>query len=386
MNNEAGKARILVVDDEPISLVMAAGILEDSYLVLEGATSGAEALLRIREERPDLVISDIVMPEFTGYDLCRALKEDEDTQDIPVIFLSGEVDLDEYLAGHDVGGEDFLAKPFEPAELRRIVALTLRNVQGRKQLAKDAKSAFSTAMVAMSSAAELGLVLQFIRNSYACRDYVQLADAIVATCGEYGLHGCVRLHGRMGNVARNHLGDSSPLENGVLERMGCLGRIVDFKHRTSISYPHATLMISNMPVEDVERYGRLRDHLMVLVESVDARVQSLDDSLEVAAKHLSLKELMRQAQTALADIGQRHRTNKNDTRVIMHTMLHTVEQSFAHLHLTTIQEDYLAGVMRDAVQKVMDMFEQGLAIDDHLSAITGMLEKAEAQPTGTCPG
>ena len=377
MESHGRKPRILVVDDEPITLALAAGILEGDYEVLAGAGTGKEGLLKAREEKPDLIITDIVMPEGTGYDLCRSIKEDEAIRDIPVVFMSGEVDLDEYLAGHDVEGEDFLPKPFEPAELRHLVSQTLSNMEARHQLARDARSAFSTAMVAMSSAAELGVVLQFIRNSYGCRDYATLADAVVAACADYGLSGCVRLKGRMGDVARNRKGDSSPLERGVLERMSSFGRIMDFKHRTSISYPHVTVMITDMPLEDGDRYGRLRDHLMVLAESADARVQALDDSLEVAAKHHTLSSLLSHAREALADIGQRHRNNKNDTRVIMHTMLHTVEQSFAHLHLTSEQEDYLAGVMHGAVRQVMDLFEQGLAIDDHLSALTQLLKAGD---------
>ena len=377
MSNTAGKARIMVVDDEAVSLVLAAGILEDDYQVLQSASGGREALSRIRQERPDLVLTDIVMPEYTGYDLCRDLKADPDTRDIPVVFLSGAVELDEFLAGHDVGGEDFLAKPFKPAELRHVVAQTLRNVEARKRLAEDAQSAFSTAMVAMSSAAEIGVVLQFIRVGYACSNYVQLADAIIATCGEYGLSACVRLHGRGGDLARNRNGASSSLEVNILQRMADFGRLIDFSHRTTLNYPHVTLMITDMPREEAERYGRLRDHLAILAESADARVQALDDSLDVIAKDRALTGLLHQTQAALADIDRRHRNNQNDTRIIMHGMLTTVEQSFAQLGLTTAQEDYLADILRGAVQQVMDLFNQGLDIDNHLTAVTEMLDSVK---------
>lgn len=371
---------ILVVDDEPVSLSLVEGILERDYRLLKGARDGQEALARIRAEPPDLVLTDIVMPGLSGFDLCRTLKEDEATRDIPVLFLSGALTMEEYLSGHDVGGEDFLSKPFQPAELLHVVALTLRNAAERRRLAQDARSAFSTAMVAMSSAAEIGVVLNFIRSSYACRDYLQLADAVVATCGEFGLSACVRLHGRMGSLARNRSGNSTALETGVLERLAGFGRIVDFSRRTAVSYDHVTLMITDMPREDEERYGRLRDHLAMLAESTDARVRSLDDSLEIAAKHRTLAALIHQTQTALADIDKRHRDNQNDARLIMHNMLGTVEQSFARLSLTTAQEDYLAGILRQAVDQVMDLFNQGLAIDNHLSSVKQMLEKEDGVP------
>jgi CheY-like chemotaxis protein len=377
MENTPGKARILLVDDEPISLALAARLLEDEYEVLGCADGGSEGLRRAREELPDLVLTDIVMPDINGYDLCRLLKEDALTRDIPVIFLSGTESLESYLAGHDVGGEDFLAKPVQITELRHMVAHTLRVTEERRRLAKDAQYAFQTAMTAMSSAAEFGVVLQFIRGSYNCRDYATLADVAIAACGEYGLTACLRLSGRLGIQSRNRVGASSALETGILERMTGFGRIVDFSHRTAINYDHVTLMITDMPVDDAERYGRLRDHLAILAESIDARVQALDDSVTVVAKHVALGNVVHQTQAALADIDQRHRTNQNDARMILMNMLTMVEQSFAHLGMTTSQEDFLVAIINKGVQDIMDLLDQGLSIDNHLSAVQDALEKSE---------
>lgn len=385
MSEVIERRKVLVVDDEPVSLAMASGMLEEQYEVLAGAASGEEALRRIRAEQPDLVLTDIVMPGMSGLEMCSALKGDETTREIPVIFMSGAMSLDEFLAGHAAGGEDFLEKPFQPAGLRHIVAQTLHNIDERRRLALDVQSAFSTAMVAMSSAAEIGVVLNFIRKSFACQDYVGLADAVVAACAEFGLNACVRLRGRGGLLARNRNGTSSTLEKSILERMAGFGRIIDFSHRTAISYDRVTLMITDMPRDDVERYGRLRDHLAILAESVDARVSALDDRLQVETKNAALSNLVQHSQAALADIDRRHRDNQNDARMIMHNMLGTVEVSFAQLGLTTAQEDYLAGVMRDAVQQVMDLFDQGLSIDNHLTAVKEMLEKGN-QPPDTMTG
>jgi CheY-like chemotaxis protein len=379
MNSATKMARILVVDDEPVSQALVEGILATRFQVLPGAHDGRQALLRIRAEMPDLVLTDIVMPEYSGYDLCRDLKEAPETRDIPVIFLSGAVNLEEFLAGHAAGGEDFLAKPFQPVELLHLIQQTLRNIEQRKRLAQDAEAAFSTAMVAMTSAAEIGVVLQFIRNSYACRGYLELSDAIIAACGEYGLTACVRLHGRMDDLSRNRDGISSALETNILKHMEDFGRLIDFSHRTTVNYPHVTLMIIDMPNKEPERYGRLRDHLAVLTEAANARVSALDDSLAAAEKHRALLDLLHHTQATLKDIDHRHRNNHNDTRVIMHAMLDRVDQSFASLGLTPSQEDYLAAILRDAVQRVMDLFNQGLAIDNHLTAVADMLENIDVR-------
>jgi hypothetical protein len=261
--------------------------------------------------------------------------------------------------------------------MRHMVAHTLRVTQERKRLAQDAKVAFTTAMVAMTSAAEFGVVLQVISGSYNCHDYAGLADLAITACAEYGLTACVRLHGRQGCVTRNRSGMSSALENSVLEHMAEFGRIVDFSRRTAISYEHVTLMITDMPLEDTERYGRLRDHLATLVESVDARVKALDDSAAVVAKHRALGDVVHHTQTALAEIDRRHRENQNDARQILMTMLTSVEQSFAHLGMTTSQEDFLVAILDNGVMDVMNLLDQGLSIDNHLTTVQNILENSE---------
>ena len=373
MTDLNARERILVVDDDPVTLTLVRGILEDAYEVLPDAADAAAALAAARVLRPDLVLTDIVMPGMDGFALCQALKEDAGTRDIPVVFLSGAMSMEEFLDGHDAGGEDFLAKPVEPAALRHTVALTLRNVLARQRLAHDARDAFSTAMVAMSSAAEIGIVLQFIRASYACTNLAQLAQALVAACAEFGLTASVRLYGRSDDLAQNRTGPSSALERSILERMAGFGRIVEFSRYIALNYEHATVMVKDMPREDVERYGRLRDHLAMLAESAGARVHALDDRVEIAARHRTLAALVQRTQQALGEIDRRHRDNQNDARMILYDLLATVEQSFAQLGLTTAQEDYLSGLLRSAVERIMELFNQGLAIDDHLTAVKQML-------------
>lgn len=383
MSDKQAKARILVVDDEPVNLALIAGVLSPGYHVLAGAATGYEGLARAQADRPDLILTDIAMPDLTGYDLCRALKEDPVTRAIPVIFFSGAIGLEEHLAGHAAGGEDFLAKPLKPAELLLKVSHALGVAEERRQLAASADNAFHTAMTAMSSAAELGVVLRFVRDSFSCANYAQLADSVIAVCGEFGLDACIRLRGRSGTLARNRSGTSSALEASIMERLSEFGRMVDFSQRTAINYEHASVMITDMPRDDEERYGRLRDHLAILCESASARVRALDDAIELHARHTALASLVDHTRDALADIDRRHRDNHNDARLIMHRMLATVEQSLARLDLTDEQENYLTGVMHAAVENVMDLFSRGLAIDDHLSQVTSLLGHARGATQGS---
>ncbi|WP_371233159.1 HD domain-containing phosphohydrolase [Pseudomonas sp. QE6] len=114
---------ILVVDDQPDNLMLMSELLMDRYQV-RVASSGAKALRLVQSDpRPDLVLLDIMMPEMDGYEVCRQLKADPATRDIPVIFLTGMVNASDEQKGLDLGAVDYITKPISPpVTLARIRA------------------------------------------------------------------------------------------------------------------------------------------------------------------------------------------------------------------------------------------------------------------------
>jgi serine phosphatase RsbU (regulator of sigma subunit) len=135
MNPEA--KTVLLVDDEPANIQIANSILKDVYKT-RIATSGAKALeLANQEPAPDLILLDVMMPEMNGYEVCSHLKSADQTRDIPVIFLTGQTDIDDETKGFEVGAVDYIHKPFSPAVVQARVRthLVLRGI--REQLARQ---------------------------------------------------------------------------------------------------------------------------------------------------------------------------------------------------------------------------------------------------------
>lgn len=134
MTTDAGsgsdsRALILIADDEE-ELRKALG----EYLSLEGyriaeAADGEEALARVREVRPDLVLLDVEMPKRDGFEVCQALKGEWATRGIPVILVTGVEGLDPLIRGFEVGTDAYLNKPFSPVELLARIRSLLRNRQ-----------------------------------------------------------------------------------------------------------------------------------------------------------------------------------------------------------------------------------------------------------------
>ena len=117
---------VLVVDDHAEMRAFIRRHLEESYHVVEAA-DGAEGVELARRTIPDLIVSDVMMPELDGFELCRTLRADPDTDFIPVILLTARATSEDAVAGLDTGADDYVAKPFDPMELEARVRGLIRS-------------------------------------------------------------------------------------------------------------------------------------------------------------------------------------------------------------------------------------------------------------------
>jgi len=126
--------KILVVDDNADNVELLAKRLKAlGYRTCE-AYDGEEALLRVAEEEPDLVILDVMMPKLDGFEVCQRLKSDERTRSIPVIMLTAKREVPDKIRGLDTGADDYVTKPFNPQELMARVRslLNLRTLHEKR--------------------------------------------------------------------------------------------------------------------------------------------------------------------------------------------------------------------------------------------------------------
>jgi phosphoserine phosphatase RsbU/P len=136
MSDNEDRKTLLLVDDAPANIQVANSILKDDYRV-RVATSGAKALELVQAKpAPDLILLDVEMPEMDGYEVCRRLKADPETRDIPVIFLTGKTEAEDETRGFSVGAVDYIHKPFSPAVVKARVQTHLALRETREQLAR----------------------------------------------------------------------------------------------------------------------------------------------------------------------------------------------------------------------------------------------------------
>jgi adenylate cyclase len=165
-------ARILVVDDTPQNVKLLADLLRAKGYAVLTASSGPQALATIDRDRPDLVLLDVVMPDMSGYDVCRKIRENPATALLPVVMVTALDPTEERVKGLEAGADDFLTKPIHQPELLARVRSLLRIKHLHDQLGDLNRTLEARVEAQVAQLERLGRLKRFFSP--------QLAEAIVS--------------------------------------------------------------------------------------------------------------------------------------------------------------------------------------------------------------
>lgn len=136
MQDKKNMAKILIIDDVDANRFVLRDIISDMGYQPILAENGVQALKIVNHLWPQLIISDIAMPEMDGYELCEKLKNDPKTRDIPIIFISAFDNPEDVVKGFEIGGEDYITKPFLPDVVKARVGLHLKLCEVNRELSE----------------------------------------------------------------------------------------------------------------------------------------------------------------------------------------------------------------------------------------------------------
>ncbi len=375
------KHRILAVDDEPFNLDIIKELLEDEY-DLSFATTGEECISIATESPIDLILLDVGLPGISGLDVCRKLKSDPSTQEIPIIFVSALTSADERLKGFDAGGQDYINKPFYHDELKAKIQLLVEIQSKVSDLNKNVQYATGTAMAAMSSAGELGVVLHFLRESFLCKSLSALTQTALDALSQYGLSSTIQLRTNKENFTVGHEGKIPDIEYELFELVASSNcRIHSFGTRSIFNFNPVIILIKNMPTDDNALLGRHRDNIAILAEGIQARLEALLLQIEVDQKKALLWHVIEKTEDALDKITQYHETQQLTQSELMDGLSEKMDAAFHELqnmdvHLSEEEEELLLDATRSVIHPVTTLYEGGLELGGQLNSIMSEIKNA----------
>lgn len=370
------RLNIFVVDDDPLARVIVVDQLSHPGFEITEFDNGDACVSAAQNHQPDIVLLDVEMPGMDGIEVCRRLRADGNRGQ--VLFISAHDDIDTRLAAYEAGGNDFIVKPYAPAELAQKVLVARRAIEEREELSGQARFAQQAAFSAMSSMGEMGTVLQFLQNSFACRTPGQLANALHEAIDRYGIKCLVEIRGADGPQCHSGGDACTPLEVSILGHARTMGRIFQFRDRMAINYERVTLLLLNLPLDDPDRIGRLRDHLAVIAEGAEARLLALESD----DRRLAQAEALLSAVTTLTHTLEEIETRQTETRLLAAEVtsdyLMELEKAFIHLGLTSAQENTLLSMAEHATARASAVLDIGVTLGGKLKQVTATLQEMVA--------
>lgn len=371
------KPHILLVDDDRYIFPIERKLLGEDNFRFSTACDGADCLVKIEVDQPQVILLDINMPGLSGIEICQRIRRLEHGNEISIIFVSGEESAEARLAAYDAGGDDFITKPLSSDEIRHKVELTLKHRREVADLRRNLSDTMNMAMSALSASGELGVILHFFNRTFACQTVEALVRAILDALSSYGLVATVQVRNEQDITTLNSEGRCSLIEQELLLNLAKdPRRIFGYGNRTVVSFPHVVLLIKNMPTEDQERYGRAKDNVALLAEGAEYRLLALIGELRIRRRQQRLATAIRAADQTLGEIDAHYKRNQSGITAILGDLDRQLEASFGQLALSEEQEQTLLAIVQPLAKRASQLYDEGLKIDDKLATVLNSLNEA----------
>lgn len=369
--------RIFAVDDDSVVLMTIQDIVEPDY-ALETFDSGEACLERLDTAKPDIFLLDVGLPGINGYDLCKQIRIAPGAGEIPVIFVSGEDTIESRLKGYDAGGDDFVTKPFVPAELMRKITVAQQTVRRKKSLQEQAEASEYLSSLALASMDEAGIVLQFMSKLIGWSTEQEIAEGLLELMNRYQLNGVVQTRISQRSLTLSKAGVNLPLETSVINHVRGMDRIFEFRARSAHNFDRVTLMVNNMPLADPDFCGRIRDNLSVAAQGADSRLQAIETEEANRKSQEGILEVLKSVQESISAMRQAHQQDRAASTELMVQLDQDLANSFIHLGMTEKQERQMENLVGDFMKSLVVLLDRGeetqLAVQK-LSEKLGQLRK-----------
>ena len=373
--------KLLVVDSDTQARVMIASCMQDLF-DLTMVASGMAALAELEKNNPpDILLLDTDISDIDGFELCRTFKQQ--APQCHTVLLWSKADRDAYIAAYDAGADDFIPKPIHYDELKQKLLVLERSIIETQTLQSSVKSATDTALQAITSSAELGSVINFFKKASIANENESLLKVLVQTTANFRLQVAAQFRYKNECITLNSEGRSSPLEAHMLQTLAQdQQKIYSLGRRLVINFPRVTLQIKDMPLDDPDRCGRLRDHIAILVEAAENRLNGILNEQQIYAQQALTLNAIGLIQASVQKLEDEYRRQASSSLQLFTQLQEQFERKMVHLGLSDGQENSIFDMISQGMNEATQIYDQGLSLDDEFShVIATLLHLTQQSPT-----
>lgn len=368
-------SKILIVGDKALaSMAMLTNVDKEFSIDVSPEDSSLPEVLR--QLRPDILILDIDLPNKNSYELCDEVKQCKETQQIPVIFHSSNNSIRERMLGYEVGAVDYISKHCDEQEIRAKLHAITRQARQTAALHENVNRAEKTALEALTTNFELGKAVRYVEKSYAVGDFRALSDLLADFFSDLKLsaifffvsHEERHFYASNGNPV-------SPIEKELILKLHTNERFIDFGCRTLVNYPKVSVLIKNMPIDNREGYGRLKDTLPFVLGATDAKIRMLDAEKALNAQFTALTKSVEAAQTTLSLVKENFHSNLENVSSVMTELISALTLDITRMNIDERDEEQILGLIEQTSKKLHVILQDNNQTDEVLHKLVALLSQ-----------
>lgn len=342
---------------------------KSQLLMADSVSAALESAARC--EARLIMIDAVVLGDAAALEACRICKEQ---QDAPVVILSDETSLNYKMQAYEAGCDDFLTRDamFElKARLNQVLFNKVANDQLRLQL----KQANEMAFIAMSDTSDLGVNIQFLLDVNLCTNLDELGMRLHQALASYGLNGSLQMRGRYAVKNMEANGMAKEMASVLLSECRNRGRYLDFGRRSIMNYDKVSLLVKNMPVDDANKYGAIKDNVFSLLQGCNARIEALDNLQSLALESELVKRLSHHLRSVMTHVDESYQEVMRCIADVVENMADGVESSIQFLGMDEQQEAALQKIMENGISDTNRIFSDGMRLDEGLKGFLAHLDE-----------
>jgi CheY-like chemotaxis protein len=333
--------------------------------------SADDCLYGLAHRRPDLILLDTGLPSDEGFNLHRKLRDDFDLSDIYQVLICSADDV----AREGFAADDLLVKPVDDIVLRHKIKL-LGNVFAERAAMRDQMAyAQNVAFTSMSAMGELGVVMQFLSKSFGFHNIQSVAALAIESLLQYELQGAIYIVWEGDGIALTTDGTALPEnQTNLIEQRRTLGRILEIDRNLVVNYDHITVLISNLPEDDPQRLGRIRDNIATLAEGIESRIVALLLEHDNVLKQQGIRYAAYEMRDSVKNLTVRQMEDMTHSRELISQVIDEFEYAFLHTGIPPTIENELIGDLVELRRKITDIVGRPSEVHEKLNVVITALE------------